>query len=515
MDEICSQVEQLFCDSPTYATRKLLSMPHLLEAVQVQEGASLAEKAYNLLHPGSFEAYSKCKTCSLPLGAFRSFSQGYKRYCNASCSANDTEKQELAKATMLVKYGVTTGLKTQAAKAAYKAAMLDKYGVEHAFQAAKVKAAVQATIRTKYGVEHAFSVPEVIQRARASKASQYEKLTWAERLKIIERDQGSKLKDAQEHEPHKLFTWVHACGREYTSKVMSGRVLSCPTCKHVYVSKGETEVADLLAKYTSVQRNVRSVLQNHELDIYCPELKLAIEYNGVYWHSSEWKTATYHLEKTEACERLGIKLIQIFEDEWQAKREIVSSRLVAICQKATRIFARACIVKPVLIKDATSFLEANHIQGSVGSKVRLGLYQADKLVALMTFGAPRFNHSYDWELLRYCTALNCVVVGGPSKLLAAFKAVNQGSIISYADRRWSTGQLYHNLGFTELDPSPPSFTYVIDGERVSRFKLQKHLLHKLLGERFDPNLSARENLEQAGYKQIHDCGHRVFVLDKA
>jgi len=157
----------------------------------------------------------------------------------------------------------------------------------------------------------------------------------------------------------------------------------------------------------------------------------------------------YHLDKTLVCESKGIHLIHVFENEWHMKQDIVKSRLKDLLGSYEKtIFARRCEVREVNSVTSREFQERTHLQGSVNAKVNLGLFDSNQLVALMTFGKPRFNKKYEWELLRFSTELGHHVPGGASKLLKHFERnYNPKSLISYADRRWSQGKLYEALGF--------------------------------------------------------------------
>jgi hypothetical protein len=136
-----------------------------------------------------------------------------------------------------------------------------------------------------------------------------------------------------------------------------------------------------------------------------------------------------------------------------------------------------------------------------------------ELVALMTFGVPRYNGKYEWELLRYCTKLNTTVVGGASKLFKSFLRTHEGRVISYADRHWSQGNLYQQLGFSLVNTSPPSYFYVVHGKRERRERYQKHKLATLLSS-FNPELTEKENMKLAGYHAIYDCGSLVFEFNR-
>lgn len=155
---------------------------------------------------------------------------------------------------------------------------------------------------------------------------------------------------------------------------------------------------------------------------------------------------------------------------------------------------------------------SNHLQGACPATVCVGLYHMGDLVMVATFGKPRFNKDYQWELLRLCSVLNTTVVGGASKLLKHFMRDHTGSILSYANRRWSDGKVYEQLGFTLVRETEPSYVW-FDGVRVwSRYQCQKSKLHKLLGDKYDPAKSERENMIACGYTRVWDCGNLVYGL---
>ena len=292
----------------------------------------------------------------------------------------------------------------------------------------------------------------------------------------------------------------------------------CPACACCY-SKPETEIFELVKTLCSdVEQGNRTILNGFELDIYVPSKKIAIEYNGLRWHSEEFgKDAKYHLWKTEECTKQGIQLIHLFEDEWLEKQEIVKSRLKNIFGVTEKtIYARKCDVHTVPYNESRKFLNENHIQGDVTAKYRYGLYYNGELVSLMTFGKMRqqrkYHENYDscYELLRFCSKLNTNVVGAAGKLLNAFlRDLKPSEVISYADRRWSQGNLYKQLSFRHTHDSKPNYFYVINDRRENRFKYRKGALVK---EGYDPNKSEREIMLERGIYRIYDCGTMVFKL---
>lgn len=203
--------------------------------------------------------------------------------------------------------------------------------------------------------------------------------------------------------------------------------------------------------------------------------------------------------------------ILIFEDEWLNKKSIVKSRLLNILGKSKKIWARKCKIRE--IKDnkyIREFLNKNHIQGFVGSKVKIGLFYNNELVSLMTFGNLRKSMGQkskegSFELLRFCNKLNFTVVGGASKLFKHFlKNYNPNLIISYADKRWSKGNLYQNLGFIKESDTIKNYFWIVDNKREYRFKWRKD---KLVSMGYDPNMTEVEIMNSLNYFRIFDKGN--------
>ena len=293
----------------------------------------------------------------------------------------------------------------------------------------------------------------------------------------------------------------------------------CPTCgmeNHSFSSTAEQKITKMIEDLGfEVITNIRSILFPREVDIYIPEKNIAIEYDGIFWHSELCgKDRYYHAKKTEDCKAINIELIHIFESEWVAKQELVLSRIRTKLGKSERVFARKCSISVVDSKTAHTFFETNHIQGACNASLSLALEYDNKIIAAMSFGRSRFTKQAEWELLRYCSRQNVVVVGGASKLFNhALKIINPVSVISYSDKRWNTGELYKQLGFLHSHDSRPNYFYFSNTKTtdlLSRQKFQKHKLPKML-DTYDPTLTEWENMKINGYNRIWDCGNSVWV----
>ena len=322
--------------------------------------------------------------------------------------------------------------------------------------------------------------------------------------------------------PLNEFKWkCKKCGNEFLSEPHRHQthLARCEKCYPLtsIISQCEKQLQNfLMDNNINIETNNRNIIKPLELDIYIPKKKLAIEFNGLYFHSfgKHCPEKDYHLNKTELCENQGIQLIHIFEDDWNNKQEIVKSRLKNLLGIYNNIvYARNCEVKLVDNSVSKQFQINNHIQGFTNAKINCGLYYNNELISLMTFGKSRFNKKYEYELLRFCNKLGYHIPGAASKLLKYFERMyNPKSLISYADRCWSKGNMYEKLGFNLLGKSKPNYWYWKNNIKESRLKYQKHKLKDIL-EKFDENLSESENMKLNGYNRIYDCGNLVYVKE--
>jgi len=260
----------------------------------------------------------------------------------------------------------------------------------------------------------------------------------------------------------------------------------------------------------------RSVISPYEIDLLVDNL--GIEFNGNYYHSYNSKETkdeiNYHLNKTNLCETLGYQLLHIFEYEWMTKQDIVKSIIRTKLGKNEVIPARKCVIHEVPHLIAKSFLEKNHMQGWAQHKYAYGLHYNDRLVAIITFGKPRYSKTYDYEIIRFSSLLDITVIGGFSKLLKHFiESHSPKTIISYGNRRWCTilSNVYEKNGFKLIDKTSPNYVYIYGNEVLSRIKCQKHKLHTFLNN-FDSGLTEYDNMFNNGYRRLWDCGNLKYVL---
>lgn len=259
--------------------------------------------------------------------------------------------------------------------------------------------------------------------------------------------------------------------------------------------------------------NDRKQLSPHELDIFIPEHKLAIEHHGVYWHSHSAKETVlernYHTFKATLATHNGIRLLQVFESEWLHQRPIVESMIGHLFKKSRRVSARCCQIEEISQLDYGNFMDKNHLQGNRPASYRCGLICDGQLISALGISK---HPTFEYELIRYASAVGCCVVGGLSKLLTAAKTkLNFKKLLTYADRRYSNSNAYLAVGFKPIGTTKPNYCYVRGNKTFSRQTFQKHKLVKRLPQ-FDPNLSESENMFINGYRRMWDAGHHKLVL---
>ena len=499
------------------------------------------------------------------------------RYGSVSPMQNEVIKEK-TKNTFMERYGVESAFNMKDIKEKTEKTILDKYGSIEEFQKAKIEKSrktkqikyakntnefkdlrkrIEKTNLKKYGVKCNLCMPEIIEKnklihtgnqdivnkIKETNLKRYgietpfyndevnKKATLAKNNKVFSKI--LKMKEyvipmfsrAEFSGLNREYTWkCTKCGNIFTQKIHTSHHIkgfsNCPRCLNCYpilagTSLLEKEVVNFCKQYypNLIEHN-RTLIKPYELDIVIPELKLAIEFNGNFWHSEQGGTnSSYHLMKTEMCEEIGYKLIHIFEHEWINKQELIKEKLKAILGvEQEKVYARKCIVKEVSVKEKNEFLNKYHIQGEDKSVLKFGLFYNDELVAVMTFGYPRFNNEYDWELIRYATSKH--VIGGAGKLLAYFRRTYVGSIITYADRRFSKGNMYEKLGFKLINITKPNYWWIKDNKVLSRYQTQKSRLTKLLSDKYDPTKTEMENMNNAGFNKIYDCGNLVFTMDR-
>lgn len=404
--------------------------------------------------------------------------------------------------------------------------ILEIYGVENISKSNIIKNKKKETCLKNFGVEHPQQSINVYKKSKKTKFKKYGNENYSNHNKMITTKINKIIKkyNAVDYDGKFLF---FKCEKEHLYKITFGLYFNrikvktdlCTICNPYKSNESPNEIKlfDFIKEVCDddIILKDRTILSGKELDIYIPSKKIAIEYNGLYWHNELYKPDNYHLDKTEKCEDKDIKLIHIYEDDWKYKNEIIKSILKNIFFKNDiKIGSRKCQIRNVSNNDTKIFLEKNHIQGYSVSSINYGLYYNNELVSLMTFIKLRKKinkKDNEYELLRFCNKLNTSVIGAASKLLKYFiKNYNPTLIMSYADRSWSQGNVYKKLGFVLFGKTKPNYYYIIDGLRHHRFNFRKE---KLIKEGFNHNKTEREIMIERKIYRIYNSGNLKFIYN--
>ena len=360
-----------------------------------------------------------------------------------------------------------------------------------------------------------------IEKIRSQSKHNYQTFINSSIERFGERYEFPNIENEYENSHSKITIRCTRCGNIFT-KIACDHITS-PNggCQHCYFSrsKPEEEIGDFIRSILpneEIRFNVRDVINGYELDIFVPLHNIAIEFNGLYWHSTRVKDKYYHVKKLKACNDNGIRLVQIFEDEYLYKKDIVLSKIKRLLGKddaLPKIYARKCIVQKIDYSTATDFLDKFHIQGSCKATVYYGAYDTNQnLDGVMTF----IRSSGDkWELTRYASRSDALCIGLAGKLFKHFvNEYNPKYVKSFADRRWTISaddNLYTKIGFHLSEVERPDYAYVINGtvKRFHKFSFRKKYLIKKYN--LSPDLTESEMAEKINAYKIYNCGLLKYV----
>lgn len=397
-----------------------------------------------------------------------------------------------SKTTMWDHYGVVNPSQLVGIKEKKKQTALKRYGVSHPMQSSVVKDKTKTTLNDRYGVNNINQLhldPSVL-------------------LKLNNRDYMARL-HIDEHQS--IFDMATLLG---VSVYAIYRYLKLHGIENQHynntneVSRGHQEIVDFIKSLgiTNIVVNDRVQIYPKELDIYLPDLNIAIEYNGNFWHSELFKDKRYHLGKTLDCDAKSIRLIQIMEDEWQNQKQQCKDTLTHLFGKSERgTYARNTTIREIPWKLAKDFLNQHHLLGSgTSGTYRFGAFDKnDVLIGVMVFGQQTNENSSGIELKRFVTNKKNNPGLGSKIFKHAINTMNTDRVYAFVDRRWFTGLVKQFIGFEQVGITDPVIWWTDGKQRKHRRFVTKRQILKTDG---DLVVSKREYLRQRGYLRIWDCG---------
>jgi len=315
-------------------------------------------------------------------------------------------------------------------------------------------------------------------------------------------------------------TWVcSTCTNIWDSYVYhrsSGQ--GCPNCIPSVTSGIEAELQNFIRQaWPTSKNNVKGLIPGRkiEADCYIPELQIAFELNGTYWHSEKFKKRfSAHRDRFDLFQVQGIRLIQIWEDDWRDRRSVVEKMIShRLGVSAPGVGANKTVAQRITKQEAERLLEENHIQGfTSGSEyVGLRLKATDALVAVLvaTQTAPGV-----YKIDRYATSM--VVSGGFSKILTYMESLLQmNQWYTFADQLISNGDLYRKTGFRIDKVLKPDYKYLYRGKLHHKFSFRRKRFKNDPNFLWDEDKTERELAEINGLLRVWDAGKIRFVRDVA
>ena len=446
------------------------------------------------------------------------------------------EVQAKQKATCIEKYGVPTPFQMDDFQEKSIQTCRKKYGTDYATQSQEVKSKITASYIDKMGFTNPSYNPDVIDKRRETNFKNFDGKWFTQTDEMIQSN-------------HELFLNRHKniIGETDSTYIVSCEDNKCTLCesktfeidKNVFVQRSsqsvvicpiklplmgnaslaETELLDYIKSIYDgeIETGDRSIISPLELDIVIPDKHIAIEFNGVFWHSdfNPRMCKTYHRDKSLKCRDKGYQLLHIWEDDWYNRKDIIKDYIkskLGLCSK--RIYARKCHVREIDAHTARLFVDSNHIQGYSNATYKIGLFYDDVLVSVMLVGKlrdmmgskPKEGH---YEIYRVVSREDTEVVGGFSKMLKYFeRTYNPECIITYGDLCYTLGNVYLKCGFTDEGLSSPCYSWQINGVRYHRSNFMKCKLEEC---KKDPSLTEDQAMRSRHAYKVWDAGKIKFV----
>lgn len=447
----------------------------------------------------SKEIYEKVKNTNL------------ERYGNTCSAQSNIVRPKIIK-SMLDRYGVECSFQAEVVKEKIKATNLERYGVDNPFKSDIIKDKIVESNRKNLGVDYPMQSREVMDKSRVTSLEKYgteypnQSDIVKQHIKESNLEKYGVERPAQSDEIKRktIETNRKRYGVDYTCLIYSGKLNGND-------SSYNRAFAELLDD-NNITYEREFLLQKYSYDFKVGNT--LIEINPTATHNTYFspygdkyvKDRYYHRDKSKLARDSGYNVIHVFD--WDDK-----SKVIILLKHRDTVYARNCEVRLVDTLECNQYLMAYHLQGKCNNQtIRLGLYYDNQLVSLMTFGKPRYNKKYEYELLRYCASHN--VVGGANKLFKYFiDNYKPNSVVSYCDTSKFSGKVYDTLGFT-LDTinSPSCHWYSVkEDKHITDNLLRMQGYDRLFKESHGKGTSNEELILARGYLPVYDCGQATYV----
>lgn len=456
----------------------------------------------------SIQYYNYCKniakygiyTCNQQCAQIKNKRTNLERYGTESPLSNINIINK-RKNTLINKFGVDNVMKVKEIKAKANQTLYNKFGVTVPMKNENIKKKQQDTMESTYGSKFSMQVDDILQKSltkHKDKSDEVKQEIKDKRETTMLNNYGvTNIAHSEEHK-NKIYEqtkikyhdvnilyikddiYTIECDCGHTVEInyhnflyrYANKSTICTTCNPINSKKSGAEFA--FRQFISsvyggeIQINKR-ILNNKELDVYLPELKLAFEFNGLYWHSEEYLPTDYHKNKSDECKRLGIELIHIYDDDWVSKTDIVKTivkKKIGIVDSFNNKHSISLVDKAV----ATVFLEENNILGYVDNDINIGIYvngdDGDDGVLISILSLKSNENGFD--IVGVCDNKYMMPVDGFhymfNFLIRNFK-MNYVTFLVDRDFGYIDGLI--ECGFELIETTPPSSKYIVNGKRIS------------------------------------------------
>ena len=441
-----------------------------------------------------------------------------KRNHGSIYATQDPKVMKKIEKTNLERYGTKAPAQSDEVKRKINNHFNDAYGVNSAMQVPEFKKRYIDESMRKYGVKYAFLSDEAKEKARKTNEKKY----------------GSKyFVGTSQHARKTTETVMKRYGVEFTGQLKSLHEKAEKTMMERY----GTRYACLVnpgnqTKVSSVNRAFSQFLTENgvenELEFALPEKSydvrvgnVLVEINPTYTHNSmyshfnpEGLPKDYHVKRTKYANEHGYQCVHVWDwDDW--------NKVLNLLTPKETLYARSCDAVEVDVETASKFLNEYHLQGSCRGQIFCtGLTYNGNLIAVMSFGNPRYNKNYEWELLRLCFDSKYKVIGGSEKMFSYFVQTNNPrSIISYCDASKFSGDVYIRLGMSlKSTSSPRKHWYSLDDKNKPKHITDNFLRQRGYDQIFNEQNGKGTNNEllvaKRGYLPVYDCGQMTFEWSK-
>jgi hypothetical protein len=421
------------------------------------------------------------------------------------------------KETNIQKYGVECTLNAPEIVEKTRNTLLERYGVENIFQSDQIKEKIKKNNLIKYGTEYPMQVSEVRDKMKQTHIERY----GVEHNKHfhITQDALNILNDKNSFCEFIKEKPVYEITKELgVEKTLIYKKIIEYDAQDLYQKRGltylESEMKEFLDNNNiSYEINNRTILGGKELDFYIQDYNIAIEMNGLYYHTDTIRPDhQYHYKKWKICNDKNIHLVNIFEDDWNLQQDKVCNMLLGFFGKKIKgIPARKTYIQKINGRTARPFLDQYHLQGYV-SGTHYGAFDVDNnLIGIMTFGTTRNGR---FELKRFVTD-EYIHNGLFSKLFKyAQSDLDFSEVVSFSDNTHFTGNVYKINGFNFIQVIKPDYRYLVNKTRVHKSNYTKQKIKSKfpeLSESIDNGMTESSAMEYLGFSRIYDCGKCEWI----